>query len=83
MAYIIQKNLVHATKWVDRGVKQGPFYVLRFCYMPSVLLEIGFISHPEEEKLLKSDKYQDIIAREIADSIIEYIDKHDKVLSSQ
>lgn len=83
LAYIIQKNLVHATKWVDRGVKQGPFYVLRFCYMPSVLLEIGFISHPEEEKLLKSDKYQDIIAREIADSIIEYIDKHDKVLSSQ
>lgn len=83
LAYIIQKNLVNATKWIDRGVKQGPFYVLRFCYMPSVLLEIGFISHPEEERLLKSEKYQDLISQEIANSIIEYIDKHDKVLSSQ
>ncbi len=83
LAYIIQKNLIGSTRWVDRGVKQAPFYVLRFCYMPSVLLEIGFISHPEEEKLLKSDKYQDIIAREIADSIKDYIDKHDKVLSAQ
>ncbi len=83
LSYMMQQHLISGTRWIDRGVKQAPFYVLRFCYMPSVLVEIGFITNPDEEKLLKSAQYQDIIAKKIADSIKEYIDKHDRVLSNK
>jgi len=78
LAFYVQKNLIAATGWTDRGVKQNSYYVLRFCYMPSILIEIGFISQPQEEKLLKSQKYKDLIARRIAESIREYVRKHDE-----
>jgi len=77
LAALIQNKLIDATKWTDRGVKQNNYYVLRLCYMPAVLVEIGFISHPEEEQLLKGKEKQRQIAREIAAGIQEYIRKHD------
>ncbi|HPE28880.1 MAG TPA: N-acetylmuramoyl-L-alanine amidase [Candidatus Mcinerneyibacteriales bacterium] len=83
LASLIQNRLITSTGWTDRGVKQNNYYVLRLCYMPAVLVEIGFISHPEEERLLKGKERQRAIALEIADGIKEYIRKHDALYAEE
>lgn len=62
LAELIQKELNEALGVTDRGVKQAPFRVLMGATMPSVLVEVGFISNPAEESSLKSDEYRDKIA---------------------
>lgn len=47
---------------VDLGVKQGPFYVLVGAYMPCVLVETSFLTHPTEGRRLAASAYQDAIA---------------------
>lgn len=83
LASLIQNKLITTTGWIDRGVKQNNYYVLRLCYMPAVLVEIGFISHPEEERLLKGRERQRAIALEIARGIKEYIRKHDALYADE
>lgn len=58
---------------IDLGVKQALFYVLFGAKMPSVLVEVSFISNPEEENLLSQDSYRIHIAESIADGINSYI----------
>jgi len=57
----------------DHGVKQAPFFVLIGARMPSVLVEVSFISNREEEKRLKSSAYLDTIAAGISKGIERYI----------
>ncbi len=55
LAALIQASM--ASRWPsgsDRGVKQAGFYVLRGAWMPSILVEVAFISNPSEERLLES-----------------------------
>lgn len=63
----------------DNGLKQALFYVLVGAKMPSCLLEISYISNPEEEKLLSDDSYRMRIARSIVDGIKNYFIKSDRV----
>lgn len=49
----------------DLGVKQGPFWVLYGADMPSILAEVSFVSHPREERLLRTEKYREEIAEAI------------------
>ncbi len=56
----------------SRGVKQGPFYVLWTPSMPSVLVELGFLSNSEEEKFLMSKEGQEYMSSAIFRSIKEY-----------
>lgn len=56
----------------SRGVKQGPFWVLWDTAMPSVLIEVGFLSYPDEEEYLISDHGQDLIASGIYRAFKEY-----------
>ncbi len=56
----------------SRGVKQGPFYVLWTPSMPSVLVELGFLSNTEEEKFLMSQQGKEYMASAIYRSIKEY-----------
>jgi len=56
----------------NRGVKSARFYVLKGARVPSVLIEIGFVSNYAEAKLLKTGKYREELARAIADGIIAY-----------
>ena len=56
----------------SRGVKQAPFYVLWTTSMPSVLIETGFLSNPNEEKYLNSKQGQSYIASAIYRSIKAY-----------
>lgn len=56
----------------DLGVKQALFYVLFGARMPSVLVEVSFISNPEEEKLLSCDSYRMDIAKAVAEGVDKY-----------
>ena len=56
----------------SRGVKQAPFYVLWTPSMPSVLVELGFLSNSEEERFLMSKQGQEYIASAIYRSIKDY-----------
>jgi N-acetylmuramoyl-L-alanine amidase len=58
---------------LDLGVKQALFYVLFGARMPSVLVEVSFISNPEEEKLLSKESYRTQIAEAIAEAINKYL----------
>ncbi len=56
----------------SRGVKQAPFMVLHKAYMPRVLIEMGFISNPEEGNRLDSEEGQQATAEAIANAILKY-----------
>jgi N-acetylmuramoyl-L-alanine amidase len=53
-------------------VKQAGFYVLGGAAMPAILIEIGFVTNPREERRLKDSKYRDEIARAIFTGLAEY-----------
>ncbi len=72
LAKLIQKNYTDVNKRVNRGVKEQGILILQRAAMPSVLTEIGFISHPEEEKYMNSESGQNEIVRAIVDAIKEY-----------
>ncbi|MEM8962687.1 MAG: N-acetylmuramoyl-L-alanine amidase [Acidobacteriota bacterium] len=58
LAKLVQEELNQALGLVDRGVKQAPFRVLRGVDMPAILVELGFISNPDEEEKLLDPAYQ-------------------------
>lgn len=81
LAIDIQKNLLYSLRKkyngiVDGGVREGPFWVLVGAQMPSVLVELGYISHPVESKRLYKRSYQKLLARGIADGIDSYFAKN-------
>lgn len=61
----------------SRGVKQAPFVVLLGVRMPSTLVEIGFVTHPGEEKQLRAATRKDAIAEALARAIVEFGRRHD------
>jgi N-acetylmuramoyl-L-alanine amidase len=67
----------------DRGVRTAPFYVLIGANMPSILAEIAFVSHPEEEKLLKTPKRRDQIARSLLAGVKAYLEGLNRASSRQ
>lgn len=73
LASLVQNNIVNNLKQNDRSVKQAGFWVLHNTYMPSVLIETGFLTNKKEGAYLNSDKGQVDMAREIGSSIKTYI----------
>jgi len=71
-ASFVQEQFRERARRVDRGVKQAGFLVLWRTTMPSVLIEAGFLSHPNEEKYLMSDDGQDYIASAIYRAFKDY-----------
>ena len=69
--YIHLQNM-KATNFADRGVKTANFYVLLHTNMPATLLELGFISNPNEEKALNSDAQQQNFAESIVKGLADY-----------
>lgn len=61
---------------IDGGVREAPFWVLVGALMPAVLIEIGYITHPEEGRLLFEAKYQEALAFGIANGVDEYFTKN-------
>ena len=81
LADSVQGSLVNSLKPVNRHagdlkakIKRAFFYVLINTEMPSILAEIGFISNPEEEKLLKNDSYRQAIAEALFQGVKKYVD---------
>jgi len=60
----------------DSGVREGPFWVLVGAQMPSILIELGYMSHPLESKRLYSSKYQKLLANGIANGVDSYFSKN-------
>lgn len=59
----------------DHGVRQAPFYVLMGAQMPSILLELGYITNPEDRRHLQSEKFLTRMASGLVQGIVEYRDK--------
>ncbi len=77
LAQTIQKNLVHTLSQKysgvrDLGVKGGPFWVLIGAEVPSVLVEISYLSNPAEEEKLRDPQYLERVALGIYQGIIAY-----------
>lgn len=72
VAALVQNNFTQRLKRRDRSVKQAGFWVLHNTYMPSILIETGFISNRAEGEYLNSRKGQQEMAQAIADAVINY-----------
>ena len=78
LARMIQRKVCDNANRPDKGVHQAGFLVLRETSMPSCLIELGFITTPDEERSLnKSDRVNDI-AKSIYDGFAQYRNKYDK-----
>lgn len=75
LAGIIQKNLLLKDSWFDNTIKKENFQVLRDTKMPSVLVEAGYLSNPEDRAKLQQDKILYNIADSINKGIFEYLNK--------
>lgn len=77
LAIDVQREVLARAKSVsskasDGGVREAPFWVLVGALMPAVLLEVGYITHPSEGDLINNSKYQDALAKGLADGIDVY-----------
>jgi N-acetylmuramoyl-L-alanine amidase len=72
LAETVLDAMSHTLRIPNRGVKQAGFYVLGGAAMPAILVEIGFVSNPREEKRLKDPRYRDEIARAIVSGLADY-----------
>ena len=72
LASFVQNNFTKNLKIRNRGVKQSGFWVLHNTYMPSILIEAGFMTNPKEGAYLNSKKGQVDISNSIYDAIERY-----------
>jgi N-acetylmuramoyl-L-alanine amidase len=73
LAYAVHPKLIAATGGLDRGVLQAPFYVLNGVEAPAVLIEVGYLSHPEEGSRLGRPDYQETLATAIAAGVRSFL----------
>ena len=83
LAAIIQMELDKKLTTPNRGVKQAGFYVLYGASMPNVLVEIGFISNPAEEKKMKQGEYRQMIAEAVYEGIKHFKYSREKLLAEE
>lgn len=74
---IIRSELNEKRKFNDNGVVEGPFLMLHNVYMPSAIINIGYLSNKEDLEYLKSSLGQQIIAESIVNSVIGFKNKLD------
>ena len=81
LAIDIQAGLLQSTRNKykdinDSGVREGPFWVLVGAQMPSILVELGYVSHPIESKRLYDKSYQQLLAEGLANGVDSYFSKN-------
>lgn len=79
----VQDQFKNRVSRVDRGVKHQSLYVIRAVSMPSVLIELGFLTNPNEEKFLNSQKGKEYMASAIFRAFREYKKEQDKMWAEQ
>jgi N-acetylmuramoyl-L-alanine amidase len=72
LAALIQEELNSTLSLRDRGVRQAPFRVLMGAAMPAVLVELGFLSNPEEEARLQNPAYRAELIEALVRAITRY-----------
>jgi len=77
LAELIQAEMNSLAGTKDRGVKQAPFRVLVGAAMPAVLVEVGFLTHSEEEKKLATQDYREQIAAALATAVGRFLQEID------
>lgn len=75
IASYIENEFISTAKRKSRGVKQAGFWVLTKTYMPSVLVELGFLTNLKEEDFLNSKKGKDVMTLSLFNAIKKYINK--------
>jgi N-acetylmuramoyl-L-alanine amidase len=78
-AHYVENELSKKIIANNRGLRKARFYVLKDVFMPSVLIELGFLSNPKEEKLLNNKSYQNKICLGIAEAIKKYKNKVESI----
>ncbi len=73
LARTVQSQLSQATGMDDRGIKRAPFIVLIGAQAPSILVELGFISNIQDERLLRSEEYKARLARALMEAVENYV----------
>ena len=81
LARMIQRSVCDSGCRPDKGVHQAGFLVLRETSMPSCLIELGFITTPDEERLLNDNAKVDDIAKGIYEAFAKYKNKYDRTVS--
>ena len=76
-ARMVQSRLDRVARVASRGVKQAPFVVLLGVQIPSVLVEMGFLSNAEDERALASSRRRAEIARALEEAVLEYAARYD------
>lgn len=72
LALLIQEELIKELKNTDRKAKTGSYFLLQNAPVPAVIVEVGFISNPQELKLLQDPEYQKRVALAISEGIYKY-----------
>ena len=71
-AELMQQSAVTATGAYDREVKQGRYRVLRGLYMPGIVVELGFLSHPSEGRLIPLPAWQACTVEALIDGLLRF-----------
>ncbi len=74
LATAVEASLRQRVPMSPRAIQQAPFRVLVGANMPAVLVEMGFITNPEQERQLASEAFQSSIVQAIVDSIAQFRD---------
>jgi N-acetylmuramoyl-L-alanine amidase len=76
LAEMIQNELADVHPGPNRGVKQGPLAVITNALMPAVLVEVGFLTNPDEERLLGRSAFQEDVAQAISRAVKEFLGRY-------
>lgn len=79
----IQNMLIKYTGAINRNVKKDDFYVVKNTNMPASLVECGFISNVNEANKLRTDSYQDTLARAIVDGATSYLFEQNPLVANR
>jgi N-acetylmuramoyl-L-alanine amidase len=76
LAQTVEASLRQRIPMSARAMQQAPLRVLVGANMPAVLIEMGFITNPAQEKQLQSDEFQNLIVQALVESITRFRDTH-------
>lgn len=75
LAQTIHNEITNMVKLDDRGARFGNYYVLRENTQPSILLELGYLSNPSEETIIKSQSFQEQVTNAILEGLNKYFNQ--------
>lgn len=78
LASLIQQSVIRSSEAEDRKISYDNLLVLRENFKPSILIELGFISHPSKEQLLLTDSYQNKLVHGISSGLANYLAERTK-----